>query len=280
MTAQPAIRCFNDEWLLHAETLGIDPNQIIDQGTAEWHRSRAGVITASKGYVLLMKGRLAPFPDDVKIEKIGKSNFVTFGGKDFDGTKAQCVQWVREQLPIISSETRASYMNELIGQIATGLIPDEIKAKQLEHGKFWEPDARAAYSAKRFQTVEEIAFIYNNNSMRAGCSPDGIIKGLPEGLELKCPYSSSVFIDFAGRGKIKPEEIVQCQFSMWVTGFERWNFAKFDPRNKNCKKLHCVTLVRDEKMIAEIQAGYDSFVIEMDHLLESMGMSFGMQWQD
>ena len=227
------MRNFTQENLLHSETLGFDLST-LEQGTPNWHRSRAGVISASKAHYLLMGRKTAG---------------------------------------------RQTYMNELIASIATGLLPEEIKAKPLQWGKDYEEMAGDAYSAATFETLESIGFIYRDNSMRSGCSPDSLIQGKPKGLELKCPWSSSVFIDFAGNGNIKKEEVAQVDFSMWVTDYESWGFAKFDPRNVNCKKLHHVEVVRDQSKMDAIENGYNEFIEDMDLMLENMGLEFGMQWE-
>lgn len=228
------MRDFKREQELHSEVLGFDLSK-VEQGSKEWHRSRAGVISASKAHYLLM-------------------------GRNTLG--------------------RLSYLDDLVSQVATGLLPEEIKAKPLQWGKDNEDAARDAYSARTFETVSDIAFIYKDDSMRAGCSPDGLIDGMPKGLELKCPWSSSVFAAFAGREYIKKEEVIQVQFSLWVTGYESWGFAKFDPRNVNCKKLHAVEIKRDEEMIAKIEKGYYEFIEDMDKALENLNLEFGMQWSN
>lgn len=226
------MRNFIEEMKLHSETLGFDLSK-VEQGSREWHRSRAGVISASKAYYLLMKR----------------------------GTAG-----------------RQTYMNELVASVATGLLPEEIKAKPLQWGKDNEDDAREAYSAATFESVSDVAFIYKDESMRVGCSPDGLINGEQKGLELKCPFSSSVYVAFASAGTIKKEEIIQCQFSMWITDYLTWGFAKFDPRMENCRKLHVVEIERDEEMIAKIEKGYHEFVEDMDEMLKGLGLEFGMQW--
>ena len=129
------MRNFNTEHLLHSETLGFDLSA-REQGTPNWHRSRAGVISASKAHYLLM-GRK------------------TLG--------------------------RQTYMNELVASIATGLLPEDIKAKPLQWGKDHEETACDAYSAATFETVESIGCIYRDSSMRAGCYTVCLIKGNQEG---------------------------------------------------------------------------------------------------
>lgn len=174
------------------------------------------------------------------------------------------------------SATREGYMAELVAQVCTGLLPDEINAKALAWGKDNEDDAREAYSAATFEVISEVPFIYKDNNLRAGCSPDGLCSN--HGLELKVPFASRTFVEFACADKIKPEYIKQCQFSMWVTELERWDFANFDPRMSNCKRLHHVQIYRDDKMIQQIQDAYDLFVDDMDSMLAKLGVKFGDHW--
>lgn len=259
--------------------LGID-HLNIEQGSEEWKFLRMGVVSASKAYILLMKDQVAPFPSNIEIEVIKRGvNEVCFAGKKYLGNKEDCKSWVRQQLPPIKSETKMTYINELVAQIATGQLDPEIKAKPLQWGKDNEEAARDAYSAATFESIEEYSFLYQDESMRAGISPDGVIKDKDQGLELKCPWSSAVWCAFAGQGTIKHQEIVQCQFSMMITGFNSWSFAKYDPRNVNCKKLHHVIIERDEVMIEELRAGLKSFVEDMDKALAVLGLTFGSQWK-
>lgn len=226
------MRNFVEEQKFHSEVLGFDLSK-VEQGTPEWHRSRAGVVTASKAHLLLM------------------------------GRKTQ---------------GRATYMDSLLGAIATGRLPDEVNAKTLQWGKDYEEEARQAYSGQTFEIVNDTGFIFQDDSMRAGISPDGLIQDKPKGLELKCPFSSGVFMAFAGRGEIKKEEVAQYQFSLLVTEFDTWGFAKYDPRNINCKKLHFIEVERDEKMIANLSEGLEMFLEDMDEALKNLGMEFGQQW--
>lgn len=261
-----------------SEILGFDLSE-VEQGTDQWHISKAGVVSASKAYILLMDDALAPFPKDLAITKIKQGvNEVELNGEYYQGTKADCTAWVRNKLPTVKSDTKLSYLDELVGQIATGLIPEEIKAKPLAWGVEHEDEAGEAYSAATFESVEKEAFIYQDLTMRAGISPDLMVLGVDKGVELKCPWSSRVWCAFAGRGEIKKEEVAQVQFSLMITGFKSWGFAKYDPRNKNCKKLHYVEIFRDEVMIEKLRKGLAEFIIDMDAALNKLGLSWGDQW--
>lgn len=222
----------------------------IDQTSPEWHLLRLGVFTASKAECLIKKKR--------------GSKGVAYG---VDFTIAPP-----------SESKRTAYMTELVTEIATARLPEDIRTKPLNWGREHEATARAAYEAATFTTFKEIPFIYKDQYLRAGISPDGLNDDEIGGLELKCPWSSKVFIEFMADEVIKPEYRHQCQFSMWVTGREYWDFANFDPRMINTRKLHYVRIERCENAMAIFDEAFASFVTDMDLMLARIGAEFGQQW--
>lgn len=198
------------------------------------------------------------------------------------------VEWQRLKLGVISasniskaiakkgSETRSGYMMELIGQIATREF-DEINSKALDWGKTNEIAARAAYEFESGATVDQVGFIYNLDK-RVGCSPDGIIKGINKGLEIKCPITAKVHADFLANDKVKPEYVYQVQFSMFVTGYESWDFCSFHSKFKT-NMLKIRTFERDEELMERFANDLGEFINEMDSILKKLDMSFGEQWK-
>jgi predicted phage-related endonuclease len=196
--------------------------------------------------------------------------------------------WLKAKLGVISasniskvlakkgSETRHGYMMELIGQIATR-EPEEFNAKQLEWGKANEAAARAEYEFQSGNNVETAGFIYGPDK-RAGCSPDGMITGLNRGVEIKCPFTSRVHADFLLMDKIKPEYVLQCQFSMWVTGFDSWDFCSYHARFKS-RMLKSITLERDIELMKRFEDEVGQFIFEMDEHIKRLNLKFGEQWE-
>lgn len=185
-------------------------------------------------------------------------------------SKAECL------LAKKGTAKRDGYMAELVAQIATGLLPDEVSAKALQWGKDNEQSAQDAYSAATFEIVGTIPFIYKDESKRFGCSPDGMCT--THGLELKSPWSTRTYIEFICSDKIKPEYVKQCQYSMWVSDLDRWDFANFDPRMiKN--KLHYVSIERDEKMMKQFNDLGAEFISDMDEMLKKLGLTYGSQFK-
>ena len=250
----------------------------IEQGTPDWHRARAGVITASRASEFASEPKLAPMPDNVEYCKDGKNHSFVHNGNNYIGTnKAELQNMIRAKLPPVYGDMRQGYMAELVAQIATGLIPEQMSFKQCEWGHEHEDQARAFFELEHGVDVDVPAFIYRDKEKRFGISPDGIIKGKKIGLELKCPFTSKVFVEFATCDKIKKEYIEQCQYSMWVTGFDAWYFANYDPRIKT-KKLHWVLIERDQSFMDKYDKAEKDFIRDMDSMLDKLNLKFGQQW--
>jgi hypothetical protein len=172
--------------------------------------------------------------------------------------------------------SRNSYMNDLIGEVCTGRSK-ELNANALEWGKVNEIAAKAAYSFEANEKIQDGGFIYGMDK-RVGCSPDGLVVGRNKGLELKCPYNTEKHIDFLRDDFIKDEYITQCQWSMWVAGFDIWSFASFDPRmKKHMIKIHIIE--RDEKMMTLFNEIVPEFIKEMDEVLKKLEINFGEHWK-
>jgi len=252
----------------------------IEQGTDDWFALKAGVISASRASEFSTESKLAPIPSDMKHSKIGKVH--RYSGGELKGVfegcnKTELQNSIRSLLPPVYGDMRQGYMAELVGQIVTGLLPDNFTSKQCDWGNDHEDSARALFELELGVDVEVPAFIYKDETKRCGISPDGLIVGKKIGLELKCPFTTKVFVEFATCDKIKKEYMEQCQYSMWVTGYEGWYFANYDPRIKT-KNLHWVLLERDQAYMDKYDKAFENFKKDMDLMLSKLDMKFGDQW--
>lgn len=220
---------------LTLDKFGFDGGE-IEQGTPEWHRMRAGVITASRVHDIIKKGR-------------AKGSY---------------------------SAARQVYMNELIAQVCTGLLPEQLTAKQVLWGHENEPKALALYDPFEDKQINQIAFIYGLD-MRCGVSPDALVND-NGGLEIKCPWTTSQYIDQLLGGEPKPEYLTQMQYSMWLTGREYWDFANYDPRMKK-KNIHVVKYEPDLKLFKVFDEEIPKFIKDMDDKLASIGFKFSDIYQ-
>lgn len=255
----------------------------LDQGTEEWRSSRAGCVTASCANMVLMKDKLAPMPDNILIEPTDKRgvNRVVVDKVEFIGTKAACTQFVRESLPPIIPDMKDGYLDRLIGQVCTGLVPESVSFKQAEWGHMNEELARDSYEAMNMTVITQAGLIYKDESLRCAISPDGLDMDAKRGLEIKSPFTTEVHIATLRKGIIKPDYITQCQFSMWVTGWSEWAFCSYDNRmrGKPENRLKTILQKRDNEMMDKFDEEVPKFIKRMDEELEQLGFAFGDQWK-
>ena len=159
------------------------------------------------------------------------------------------------------SASRDNYMAQLIVERLTGKPTEGFSNAAMEWGTQTEPEARAAYSAKTGELVEEVGFIDHPTIEGAGASPDGIVG---EGLvEIKCPQTNTM-LEWILTRTIPARYLAQMQFQMAVTGAKFCDFAAYDPRLPEHLQLLIIRVERDDTRIAEIEAEISMFLGELD----------------
>ena len=141
----------------------------------------------------------------------------------------------------------------------------------LQWGSDVEDFSREAFELATGKIVEQVGFLVHPRYEFAGASPDGLI-GDDEGLELKCPRSSSVHLSRFLDG-VPGEYLIQIHGCMWVTGRKKWYFASFDPRMPPSHQLLIIPVLRDEAVIAAIESAVlsaEDEAVELQQRLERM----------
>lgn len=197
-------------------------------------------------------------------------------------------KWFRAKLGVVSasnaskavakrdSETRLTYMSELVAQICTGMI-EEINSKYMDWGNTHEDAARSHYEFMTGQTMTQVPFVFKDDTFREGCSPDGLVSAL-KGAEIKCPFNSVHYVKFFAEGSIKSEYQWQYQYTMRVMGADKWDFCQYDPRMKK-NPLKILTVERDDEKQRAFDDLIPAFIMDMDKMLAKLGFNFGDQWK-
>lgn len=119
-----------------------------------------------------------------------------------------------------------NYMNKLVAEFFTR-EKDSIKQTEwMQRGIEMEAEARTYYELTTGREVSQVGFIYKDESRLIGCSPDGIM--LDRGIEIKCPAPHTQ-IKYLLDQKLPTEYFLQVHGSMWVTGFDEWDFLSYCP---------------------------------------------------
>ena len=176
----------------------------------------------------------------------------------------------------IGSATRDGYMATLIAEIATGAPSEPVSAKTLQWGIDHEPAAIEAYQFMSGNMVEQIPFVYRDEAMRCGCSPDGVMGDFT--LEIKCPFMTRRHIELIVDGRMDKDYQTQTQFQMWVMGTDKVDFHSHDPRMLRHTD-HTVTVERSDKHQQLFDDAIPQFIMEMDAKLDRLGFVFGEQFK-
>jgi len=113
--------------------------------------------------------------------------------------------------------------------------------------------------------VVEVGFIDHPTIAMCGASPDGFVDD--DGLiEIKCPFSTAIHLEFLLKKKIAVEYIDQMQFQMACTGPGRkWcDFVSYDRRLPECMQIEILRVPRDDEAIRKLELEAKLFLNELD----------------
>jgi predicted phage-related endonuclease len=189
-----------------------------------------------------------------------------------------CIQgsdeWFKERLgKLTASEAQAisangaglkTLVNKLVAERLTGKVENGYTNADMERGKELEDEARNAYELETGNTVTKVGFCKLDED--TGSSPDGLI-GENGGLEIKC-YKDSSFVDYMFTQKIDTGYEWQCQFNMFVTERDWWDFAVYNPNFK--KSLIIKRINRDDQAIEKIKAGIETGKAMIKAMMEKL----------
>ncbi|WNZ54813.1 YqaJ viral recombinase family protein [Microbulbifer sp. MKSA007] len=187
----------------------------VEQGSEEWHRERAGAITASN------------FSEVRKRLKSGKNKG--------DFTVAAHDYAFRLAVERISGEP----------------LDGGFQTWAMKRGNELEPEARAAHEDKIDMFIEQTGLVLTDDR-KFGASADGLI-GEDGGSEYKCLVSPerlrTILLD-----ENLDEFKDQIQGCMWLTGRKWWHFVLYCPAlEKIGKALTVRKMERDDNYINELE---------------------------
>lgn len=201
-----------------------------EQRSAEWFRSRAGVLTASEAADMLAKP-------------------LKSGGE-----------------PACKRDLRVRKALELL----TGKPSEESSfvSFDMKRGAEMEPEAVAAYEEVG-ELVQRIGFL-RHLELPIGCSPDGIVGDYAGGLELKCPKQATHWGYLQLGGKPPADYLPQITHSLFVTGLPWWDFASYHPDFPEPLRLYRVRVLREHVDLKGYELAFTLFWSEVQKELARM----------
>jgi hypothetical protein len=135
--------------------------------------------------------------------------------------------WLLKTTDQRSRDAREKAICKLIAERANCWEAPNFETEAMRRGTELEPEAVAAFEVAEGVKVSEVGFCVSKHGA-FGCSPDGLLEGVPIGLEGKIP-APETHIRYR-RANVLPDEYYwQVQGSMAVTGAQAWWFQSWNP---------------------------------------------------
>jgi len=154
-------------------------------------------------------------------------------------TASEAGAWLAKCSTQTAIKARHKALCKILGQRSGIRVPDDFQvdpdgpeplsksAWAIWRGINLEKDAVQAFTHATELDVQEVGFCVHKSKV-AGCSPDGLILGEPEGFEGKCPLPET-HCRYVLDGSLPDEYRDQVHFSMAVTGAKAWWFQSYCP---------------------------------------------------
>lgn len=159
--------------------------------------------------------------------------------------------------------TRRNYRMRLALEIVTGkVVHDGFQGnRHTDRGNELEPFARMAYESITGAIVEEVPFL-KHKFLQCGVSPDGLVGD--DGLvEFKAPIPAIHWEYLQLKGVPPPEYKWQVYGELWIAGREWNDVVSYCEDMPESLQTHINRVYRDDKIIAELEAGVSKFLAEV-----------------
>lgn len=201
-----------------------------DQGSPEWHRARAGVITASmfataRKRVGELDERQLAYVDGVQ-SGLDEKVAAKAAGYAAAPKAAGIAKALRGEPVGDYSEEAKNYAFRLAIERISGEPLDEgFETFAMRRGHELEPLARAEHEVQSGLIVQRAGFVLSEDGF--GCSADGLI-GSDGGSEYKCFINPEKLRAFHIDNDAS-EVFEQAQGCMWITGRQWWHIGLYCP---------------------------------------------------
>lgn len=251
------------------------------QGSPEWHRARAGVITASMFGVARKKIGGLTEQQELYVSAIqgGASEKEAREAAGYKASpKAEAVAKALAGLPVgdFSEESKNYAFRVAVERINGEPLDEGFETYSMRRGHELEPLARAEHEKRAKVIVEPAGFVTTDDGV-FGASADGLIDD-DAGSEYKC------FLDPA---KLRSFHIdndastvfEQVQGCMWITGRKQWHVGLYCPALAACEKqLWWKVFDRDEQFIADLERDLIEFAAMVDKYQAELDPMYGLTY--
>lgn len=165
------------------------------------------------------------------------------------------------------SKQRQDYLYKLAGETVAKRTDSQYYGDAMRRGHEIEPKARGFFALKYGVEIDTPAICFRDTRKLYACSPDGLIAGKKEGLEIKSPELTAA-VKYLDKGKLPSAYVAQVQGSLMVTGYSVWWFLSYCPG----LKPFILPVERDEGLIALYHEAVEEFCDDLKALVAKIAV--------
>jgi len=162
------------------------------------------------------------------------------------------------------SKSSEGYMKELAASRVWGVREESYTSYHMQNGIDREAQARLEYQALTLIEVEQVRFIYADDRMDRGCSPDGLVYD-PGLIEIKSPKLKT-HVGYILSDGYPREYKCQIQGELYICEREWCDFISYFPGTD----LYIKRVYRDEKFIKKLAEAIDQFNEQLNELVSKL----------
>lgn len=141
-------------------------------------------------------------------------------------TASQVKLILSKKLAKVNNEKSRAHVHEIAAQRAMENIEETFDTWAMQRGKIEEIYAKDLYS-KNYAQVKDCGFITNDKlGFLMGCSPDALVIGKKEGLEVKS-RNQKLQMKVISEDEVPEDDMLQVQSSLYVSEFDVWNYISY-----------------------------------------------------
>lgn len=171
--------------------------------------------------------------------------------------------------------SRANIAAALVLERLTGRPRRSYTTPAMQRGVDLEPAARDLYAFMTDADVQQVGLVPHPTIAGSHASPDGLVNdcGL---VEIKCLGDDAHF-DVLQTGKVPRAYLLQATWQIACTGRKWCDVAFYHPDMPTVEmQLHIQRVMRDDDMIAELEAAARVFLAEVDATVAELRAKFNL----